>query len=165
MNIFVLDERPEISPTLMGDRHVMKMTLEYAQLLCTAHRVIDKPKVENGMYKATHINHPCARWVRKSRCNYLYLYRMFRACALEYTYRFGSNHKSWEQLSEMLKHPPVKLTKTGMTPFALCMPAQYKQDDAVAAYLDYYRNEKEHLLQYTKRVAPPWAPITLYFGD
>lgn len=41
MNIFVLDVRPEVAAKQQLDKHVVKMVVEYAQLLSTAHRVLD----------------------------------------------------------------------------------------------------------------------------
>ena len=39
MNIFMLHECPEASVKFMYNKHVTKMVLETAQLLCTAHHV------------------------------------------------------------------------------------------------------------------------------
>lgn len=41
MNIFVLDENPRLAAQYHLDLHVLKMILEYAQILSTAHRVLD----------------------------------------------------------------------------------------------------------------------------
>lgn len=41
MNIFVLDSDPKLAAQMHLDRHVVKMILEYAQLLSTAHRLLD----------------------------------------------------------------------------------------------------------------------------
>lgn len=41
MNIFVLDEQPEIAAQMMCDKHVVKMIVESCQLLSTAHHVLD----------------------------------------------------------------------------------------------------------------------------
>ena len=41
MNIFYVNSDPEVAARSMVDRHVVKMILETAQLLSTAHRVID----------------------------------------------------------------------------------------------------------------------------
>ena len=56
MNIFVLSKNPQIAAHLHCDKHVVKMILETAQLLYSAHPVIP------GGYKRTHVNHPCAVW-------------------------------------------------------------------------------------------------------
>ena len=52
MNIFYLNESPETCAQMHCDKHVVKMIIEYAQLLSTAHRVIDGnpyyDKTKNG---------------------------------------------------------------------------------------------------------------------
>ena len=81
MNIFALSSDPFESAQMMCDKHVVKMIIETAQLLSTAHRVLDGEQytdktsngrsiqrwrltdaydMENSLYKATHINHPSA---------------------------------------------------------------------------------------------------------
>ena len=56
MNIFYLDRDPKIAAQLACDKHVVKMILESAQMLCTAHRVLDgdEPADHGGMYKMVH---------------------------------------------------------------------------------------------------------------
>lgn len=46
MNIFALDDNPRVAAQQHLDKHVVKMIIEYAQLLSTAHRVLDGLKVE-----------------------------------------------------------------------------------------------------------------------
>jgi hypothetical protein len=46
MNIFYLDPDPTICAQWHVDKHVVKMILEYAQLLSTAHRILDGVPVE-----------------------------------------------------------------------------------------------------------------------
>ena len=41
MNIFYLHKDPEISAKMHCDKHVVKMIIEYAQLMSTAHRILD----------------------------------------------------------------------------------------------------------------------------
>ena len=41
MNIFVLDQDPTQAAQLQCDKHVVKMIVESAQMLSTAHRVLD----------------------------------------------------------------------------------------------------------------------------
>jgi len=41
MNIFYLDRDPRICAEMHLDKHVVKMIIEYAQLMSTAHRVLD----------------------------------------------------------------------------------------------------------------------------
>ena len=72
MNIFYLDRDPHEAARLQCDKHVVKMILETAQLLSTAHNELDGGQIA---YKTTHKNHPSAVWARKSLDNYLWLYR------------------------------------------------------------------------------------------
>ena len=41
MNIFVLDMNPVTAAQMQCDKHVVKMIVESAQMLSTAHRMID----------------------------------------------------------------------------------------------------------------------------
>ena len=93
MNIFYLDNDPKTCAEWHVDKHVSKMLVEYAQLMSTAHRVLDgdeyigksqtgrrvkrwrlSDNYENIIYKACHVNHPSAVWVRDSVSDYKWLY-------------------------------------------------------------------------------------------
>ena len=52
MNIFYLHSDPALAAEMHCDKHVVKMILEYAQMLSTAHRVLDGDSYANqcGMY-------------------------------------------------------------------------------------------------------------------
>ncbi len=69
MNIFILDEDITKSAQAHCDKHVVKMILESAQLLCTAVNYYAGEQVTP--YKSTHMNHPCSIWVRESLANFL----------------------------------------------------------------------------------------------
>ena len=56
MNIFVLHPMPDIAARMQCDRHVVKMTLETAQMLSTAINELGG----QAPYKSAHINHPCS---------------------------------------------------------------------------------------------------------
>ena len=50
MNIFYLDEDPEVAAILQYNKHVVKMILESAQMLCTAHyRIRDEQYTASGL--------------------------------------------------------------------------------------------------------------------
>ena len=70
MNIFFLDENPQLNAQYHCDKHVVKMILETAQLLCSVHHMCDEVDVP---YKLAHKNNPCSIWCRKSLTNYLAL--------------------------------------------------------------------------------------------
>ncbi len=99
MNIFFLDWDVKKSAEYHCDKHVVKMILETAQLLCGAHHVTDQvptkypPSTLQVPYKLSHKNHPCAIWTRESLSNYLYLCELGLELCKEYTYRYGKRHK------------------------------------------------------------------------
>jgi len=158
MNIFVLDNDIQINVQYYANKHVNKMLLETAQLLSTAHRVLDEGDViDQRLYKKTHINHPCSKWVRQTKRNYIYGYELFKSLNGEFEYRFEKKHLSWTKLGNVLQYPPKNIPqKNILTPFAQAMPEKYKSFDAVKAYRAYYIGEKQHLFVWSKRDKPRW---------
>ena len=152
MNIFVLSTATRECARMHVDKHVVKMPLETAQLLSTAHQILDG---ENDLlYRATHVNHPCSIWVRESKSNYIWLYMLFRDLSKEYKHRYGKIHLSWRKLEKWLRFPPKNIPDIGMTPFALAMPDYCKCDDPVQSYRNYYLAEKQHIHSWTNREVP-----------
>ena len=142
MNIFYLSTDPEKAAQMMYNKHVVKMILESAQLLCTAH-VISDGENTNVPYKVTHKNHPSAIWARESTSNYKWLYDHMIALGEEYTRRYGKKHLTIIKCSGVLSKAPANVTKTELTPMPQCMPDQYKvPGNSVEAYWNYYEAEK-----------------------
>jgi hypothetical protein len=128
MNIFVLDENPEAAAEYQCDSHVVKMIVESAQILSTAHRVLDGTEtrwqnpygrtikrwiladqiVNDILYKATHVSHPSCIWARETDSNYRWLYDHFLALCKEYTARYGRLHATEALLKDILKSPPAE---------------------------------------------------------
>ena len=176
MNIFYLHNDPKVCAEMHADKHVVKMILEYCQLLSTAHRVIDGTEStgksasgrmmrrwvlpdgrENKLYKATHINHPSALWVRKSYANYVWLWKLLDALCTEYTYRYGKEHKCYGEISYMLSSPPKNLQKYDWTPMPSCMADEYIiSENPIDNYRNYYKIGKAALHNWKKREAPNW---------
>ncbi len=155
MNIFYLDNDPILAAQYQVDKHVVKMILETAQLLCTAHRVLDNSQDEN-LYKQTHKNHPSAIWVRESEANYNWLYQHFLALLAEYSFRYNKIHAS-SRLVNILKNPPKNIPQDYPTDIKLAMPKEYiKWADPVLNYREYYRHAKKDLHKWTKREQPIW---------
>jgi hypothetical protein len=146
MNIFVLDKDPVIAASYHNDRHVVKMILESAQMLSTAHAVLDG-KERHCNVGATHHNHPAAVWVRQSTANYEWLWRLGTALLAQFEDRYGHEH-SYKRTMAKLAKPPRRMPIDKLTPFAQCLPIPYKRADAVEAYRLYYMNEKYHIAQW-----------------
>lgn len=177
MNIFYLDKDTKQCAEMHVDKHCVKMILEYAQLLSTAHRVLDgtqstrKSKTgrlqkfwkledtrDDILYSATHINHPSAVWARQSVENYQWLYNMFRDLCCEYKFRYERDHKT-TALMGALQFPPDNIPKdkpfTEPTP---AMPEHYKVvGDSVASYHNYYLGDKAGMFTWKKRQPPKWV--------
>ncbi len=78
MNIFYLHKDPVEAAKLQYNKHVVKMILETAQMLCTAHHEIMGEDADVP-YKRAHVNHPSTIWCRRSAENYAWLYKHFEA--------------------------------------------------------------------------------------
>ena len=182
MNIFYLDPSPKVCAEMHNDKHCVKMILEYAQLLSTAHRVLDGvrttairtttgrqytrynlPDNRDGLlYSATHINHPSAIWVRQSYSNYVWLTQLLFYLCKEYTHRYGKVHKV--ESSDLLFNlyvPPHALEPTRsvvkFTQPTPAMPDIYKvPGDSIRSYRNYYNGGKQHLAAWKKREMPSW---------
>ena len=97
MNIFWLDWDLEKCAEYHCDKHCTKMIVEYAQLLCTAHHVLQDDRSDIP-YRLVHKNHPCAIWARESLSNYLVLCELGLELCKEYTHRYKKTHKSKQVL-------------------------------------------------------------------
>lgn len=144
MNIFYLHECPFVSAQAMTNKHCVKMILESAQLLSTAHHILDgdNAKHKDKLYKKTHHNHPSAVWVRGSKDNYMWLYKHFIALSTEYTIRYGKIHLTYKKLASYLQEYPNNIPEGKFTQPPQAMPDIYKDYDSVEAYRRYYLNEK-----------------------
>lgn len=155
MNIFVLSKDPKKAAQYHCDKHVVKMVLETAQLLSTAcHELgIESPT----LYKATHKNHPCSIWTRKSKANFVWLCKLGIELSKEYTFRYGKQHKSLAVIKEAKSYIDLlNFSKEVMTKPALAMPDDYKEKSPIKSYRKYYINDKGDLLSYTRREIPDW---------
>lgn len=156
MNIFVLARHPRDAAQMHGDKHVVKMILETAQLLYTTHWLTDASALPEGAYKKTHPNHPCAIWARQSLSNYIWLATLGFWLCREYTFRYGKVHKTQAHITWLLTHLPA-LPNEGLSPFAQAMPPEYKHEDPVVAYRTYYTENKikqRGIIAYTRRTPP-----------
>jgi hypothetical protein len=176
VNIFYIDHDPIKAAQGMVDKHVVKMILESAQLLSTAHRLLDGTQVEGTsktgrkakrwilhdgrqdvLYLATHIHHPSAVWCRQSVENYSWLVEHFFALMHEYTHRYTKKHACFGELSFMLQSPPHKLKDYDWTNMPCAMADEYKiSDDPLTNYRNYYKIGKATMHKWTNRQPPEW---------
>ena len=157
MNIFYLDRDPKIAAQMMCDKHVVKMILESAQMLSTAHRVLDGDEYadDKGLYKLAHKNHPSTIWVRSGIEQYFWLYDHMIALMKEYTHRYGKHHAT-ERLISGLSLVPLNIPNMTYNDPPQCMPEECKGEDTVSAYQKYYIEEKSNFATWKCRAVPEW---------
>jgi hypothetical protein len=142
MNIFYLDNNPVKAAQVQYNKHVVKMILESAQMLCTAHHHYDNG--HNVPYKKAHYNHPSTIWCRQNASQYMWLYDHMIALGKEYTKRYKKTHLTITKCAEVLKQLPPTIPETIFTEPPQCMPDQYKViGDSLSAYWNYYEQEKQ----------------------
>ena len=151
MNIFVLSTNHDEAAKWHVDKHVSKMPLESAQLLCTNLNNINVP----SPYKSCHMKHPCTLWVGMSRSNFEWLCGLGLSLCEEYQHRYGRVH-ACKAVIEYCQFQAKNFVDNGLTPFAQAMPDEYKRPDAVDAYRAYYNGGKRHLATWSKRSRPDW---------
>ncbi|MAZ73702.1 MAG: hypothetical protein CMC70_11225 [Flavobacteriaceae bacterium] len=163
MNIFVVDECPVLSAQMLCDKHIVKMPLETAQMLCSVwhrHNVGDKVP-----YKAVHQKHPATLWAGDSMDNYDWLWQHGMELCFEYTRRYNKIHKCQQVIMdlEVYQVPFVFTIRDYGTPHPQCMPDEYKStklrihSNTVKAYRTYYVNAKKSIAKWEKsRPMPQW---------
>ena len=154
MNIFLLDTDTRKCAQYHCDKHVVKMILETAQLLCGVHHMTDQV-TDQVPYQLSHKNHPCAIWSRESLSNYLYLCDLGLELCKEYTYRYGKRHKSQDVIEWCVTNKPNICDKEFTEP-ARAMPNEYKVDSVVESYRNYYIGEKSKIAVWKNREIPEW---------
>lgn len=180
MNIFILDTNPVIAAQMQCDKHVVKMIIESAQMLSTAHRMLDGEQKsvpsKSGkrtvkawtlpderdavLYKAVHMNHPCTVWTMQSNNNYNWHYVHFIALCQEYTLRYGKIHATETLLREILMSPPRNIPVDYKTQFPLAMnsnPECKFPHDPVKSYRMFYQTKQDRFkMAWTNRQVPEW---------
>jgi len=177
MNIFRLDDDPKIAAIYHCDKHVVKMIVESAQMLSTAHRILDgtmtkvlgkknvikhfyHPTLDNVLYKAFNFNHPSTLWTRESSANYAWHYDLFVALADEYTYRYGKVHATDALLRSVLKTPPQNIKDSPETLLRLAMKARPDcmfPSDPVKSYRLFYQTKQDRIvMKWKNRPVPSW---------
>lgn len=130
------------------------MVLETAQLLCSAHYMTDQP-TDQVPYKLAHKNHPCSIWTRTSLSNYLYLCELGIALCEEYTNRYSKRHKSQDIIEWCIDNKP-NIKDIGFTEPPKAMPDEFKVNDVVESYRNYYRGAKMKFAVWKNGYKPEW---------
>jgi len=184
MNIFVLDQDIDKCAEYHVDKHVSKMILESAQMLCT-NMIIDSiigtaprkvtseenqtlkeyrlkwkefpPEGRPIPYLPTMQNHPCTIWARTNIENHRWLHCYADALYSEYVYRYGNKpHKAMNTINS-LSDPENMPNSLECTPFAMAMPDQLKDEsDVIQSYRNFYMLDKATFAEWSHRGKPKW---------
>ena len=160
MNIFILDKDIDKCAEAHVDRHVIKMILESAQMLCTAHHACptDATRPEK-FYKQAHLNHPSTIWVRTTVANYEWMIIHALALCEEYTHRYGKIHSTNALLNDVLSNAPKNIKQEGWReppPAMQHYPQCIVQGDSIQSYKNYYNEAKAYFAKWSKREQPEW---------
>ena len=163
MNIFYLDKDPLTAAVVQYNKHVVKMILESAQMLCTAHHCYgDKWQKENVPYKQAHLNHPSTVWARRSKATYMWLFKHMMGLGYEYWLRYGKQHLSISKCSMFLSKPPVHIQGEEFVQPPQAMPDEYKDPCSIQAYWNYYIGEKHVVVNLNKEKPYEQRPQETY---
>ncbi len=154
MNIFHLDKNPIKCALYHCDKHVVKMILETSQMLSTAYQKYAGES--DSLYKSAYPNHPMTLWVGETYKNFGWTLLLGEALGFQYTHRYNKRHKSMRIIDYFFKNLDWKdkIPKGEQTSPPLCMPDEFKCDDYVQAYKNYYINKKKSFAKYTKVDTP-----------
>ena len=174
MNLFYLDEDLDKCAQYHVDKHIVKMPLEAAQLLCTAIWVDEvlgfTPRALNAEerealnsrkseikhlpleerpltpYLPMMYNHPCTIWTRSSLDNFEWVHCYANALNDEYHYRYGKLHKSVEEVINKLPDPK-NMPRKGLTPFLMACLMNSKMKLMLSGHIAYTTTQiRQHLL-------------------
>lgn len=157
MNIFFLDENPKTAVQMLCDCHIVKMTLETAQLLCTRRRIDCNEGMKTpfqNLYRGTHQFHPCQVCLsRKSNLEWLKFY--FSEILGEYKRRFGKEHKC-KMFVELFRPEGDTPPRLSEVDFPKCMPEEFKTESVVDSYRNYYSCKAKILHKFNFRNPFKW---------
>lgn len=179
MNIFYLDPNPQLAAEYHCDKHVVKMIVEYSQLLSTAHRILDgtmyldktangrsikrwrhpDENMEKNLCLACHVNHPSAIWTRSNVGHYLWLRDLLDCLVAEYKYRYNNKKHATELRIPYLVKPPTNIPKVSWSdppPAMKHYPQCIVRGNVVESYRNYYAVAKRSFATWKKRPDPKW---------
>lgn len=178
MNIFYLNDDPEICAQEHIDKHVVKMITEHVQLLCTAYRkkvgvptevvsakgkkqkrLLLSENVEHRLFKEVKQGAKLVDWILRSKENYLWLLSMTTHLHDEYKYRYDheTNHKSFDVFLRVPKFDDSFFAETERTEAISYMNSEYIiSSDPILNYRHYYRTAKRGFANWKKRPVPKW---------
>jgi hypothetical protein len=188
MNIFYIDESPIAAARALVDKHVVKMPLESAQMLSTAHRILDGHHVlaASGSKKKSLYLLEGETWdfdqstqrfiINNEKC---YKVAHAKHPSTVWTMQSKANYDwhlelfkamlseytsrygkihSCGRLLPFLSSAPKNIPDAGFTPPTPAMPDKYKVDSVLESYRRYYAGDKWRFAKWKHGVMPSWFP-------
>lgn len=160
MNIFVLDQEPQLCASFHCDRHVVKMITEHMQMLHANVKFLSRV---NG--KIAWLNHPCTIWLRESRQNLDWLHSVQTHLNEEWQRRWNHapniNHRGYDLWRSFYDNKNMRnlFPDIPMTQFVQAMPDECKRPNPVDGYRTYYNIHKKSFAKW-KTETPFWySPV------
>ena len=172
MNRFIIEHHPDAIAKSLCDKHIVKMPLEEAQMLCTSlwHHAPEYAE-EQGLYKPVHQKHPCTLWAMETQANYSFAYSLYTSMLCEYHHRYGKWHGAGKH-SIALHRGIVHIPEGPLTPHPQCFSGhddcKTDEDWPIVAYRAFYTVDKSGFARYNKgRDKPFWMkkPLVLNIGE
>uniref|UniRef100_A0A7S3D590 Uncharacterized protein n=1 Tax=Palpitomonas bilix TaxID=652834 RepID=A0A7S3D590_9EUKA len=157
MNIFFLHANPRIAARMHCTKHVVKMALESAQLLCNVHwQSGGKAPYKNS--RSGHAKLGPMIWLKESIANYRWTVELgLELCTMYKEMAKHDRPHASEKVLMWCKENEPSLADTGLTPPRLAMPDEYKDEkDAVASYRRYYYGDKKRFAVWPPGCTPAW---------
>ena len=155
MNRFIIANTPQEIAQALCDKHVVKMPLEEAQMLCTVVRQANPEFADDhDLYRVAHAKHPCTLWAGQTRTNYMFAFRLWNHMCVEYTYRYGRVHETDKKLRVLLDQLPRNIELGSWREPPQCMPDDVKTEKSIDAYHKYYQVYKKDFAKWTDRPIP-----------
>ena len=153
MNIFYVHADPIIAAQQLADDHIRKMQIESAQMCCTTHW-------ESGSeapYKRAHKNHPSTIWTRQSIQHYNWLVEHGLEICREFELRYGKLHAT-QKVLEWCKDNKPNIPDNGFVAPPKCMPEEFRVEDTIESYKNFYINDKVKVKQLDWKKIPSRKP-------
>lgn len=153
MNIFYIHTDPIIAAQQLADDHIRKMQIESAQMCCTTHW-------ESGSeapYKRAHKNHPSTIWTRQSIQHYNWLVEHGLEICREFELRYGKLHAT-QKVLEWCKDNKPNIPDNGFIAPPKCMPEEFRVEDTIESYKNFYINDKVKVKQLDWKKIPSRKP-------
>lgn len=186
MNIFALDDDPQVAAKMHCDKHIVKMIIEYAQLMSTAHRLLDGkltglPPLRKKVWLLPGealLNLDGKLIIDSEACEFkCYKATHINHPAAVWTRKTSSNYlwlfelfsaclaeytaryerkHKTERLVSYLSTLPKNIPLGLRTQFPQAMPTEYHRVNSVEAYRAFYVGDKVRFARWARTSPPKW---------